>query len=85
MTYGNLVEAARIAREHHFGRVLVVSDPLHMWRSVAMARDLGLDAYPSPTPTTRFRTWKTKRPFLLRETYYYCLYRLGRPFVRLPR
>ncbi len=81
VTYTNLQEAAAIARREGYDRVLVVSDPLHMLRAVAMARDLGLDAHPSPTPTTRFRTWKTKRPFLLRETYYYCLYQLGKPLL----
>jgi uncharacterized SAM-binding protein YcdF (DUF218 family) len=82
ITYDNLREARRIVKHEGAKRVFIVSDPLHMKRAVTMARDLGLDAYPSPTPTTLFKTWKTKRPFLFRETYYLCLYRLGRPLLR---
>lgn len=81
VTYGNLWEARRIAKREGFDRVLVVSDPIHMKRAVTMARDLGLDAHPSPTPTSQFRTWRTKGPFLLRETYYYSLYAIGRHFI----
>src|SRR6266545_1326676 len=33
-------------------RVVVVSDPFHMYRAVRQARDLGLEAYPSPTRTS---------------------------------
>lgn len=81
VTYENLREARRIVDKEKFGRVLIVSDPLHMKRAVSMARDLGMDAHPSPTPTSQFKTWRTKGPFLLRETYYYCLYAVGRYFL----
>jgi len=71
ITLTNLTEARRIVKKQGFNRVLLVSDPLHMKRAIAIARDLGLNAYPSPTPTTRYRTWKTQTGFLLRETYFY--------------
>jgi uncharacterized SAM-binding protein YcdF (DUF218 family) len=80
VTYENLRQARAIAAAHPIERVLIVTDPLHMRRSVTMARDLGLDAHPSPTASTRYRTWKTKRGMLLRETYYYTGYLLTRPF-----
>lgn len=76
-TAENLVQAKRLVDEHHLGRVLVVSDPLHMKRAVSLARDVGLDAYPSPTPTTRYRSWRSQGSFLLRETYFYAKYTLG--------
>jgi len=78
ITLTNLTEAKRIVQEQCFDHVLLVSDPLHMKRVVTIARDLGLNAYPSPTPTTRYRTWKTRAGFLLRETYFYTGYLLRR-------
>ena len=33
-------------------RIVVVSDPFHMFRAVKQAADLGMDAYPSPTRTS---------------------------------
>ncbi len=79
-TYENLREAKPILAVQGLRRVLIVSDPLHMKRAVAIARDLGLDAYPSPTPTSRYETWKSKSGFLLREGYFYAIYLLRRPF-----
>ncbi len=76
-TTENLVQAKRLVDEHQLGRVLVVSDPLHMKRAMSIARDIGLDAYPSPTPTTRYRTWRSQWSFLVRETYFYSKYSLG--------
>jgi uncharacterized SAM-binding protein YcdF (DUF218 family) len=73
-TQGNLVWAAEIVRAQGFRRVLIVSDPLHMHRSVAMARRLGLDADTSPTPSTRFRSPKSRRRFLHSELKSYVGY-----------
>ncbi|MBN2003717.1 MAG: YdcF family protein [Anaerolineae bacterium] len=80
ITLTNLTGAGRIVREQGFDRVLLVSDPLHMKRAIVIARDLDLNAYPSPTPTSRYRTLKTQMGFLLRETYYYTGYWLRRFF-----
>lgn len=76
-TAENLAQAKRLVDEHQLGRVLLVSDPLHMKRAMSLAHDVGLDAYPSPTPTTRYRTWRSQWSFLLRETYFYSKYTLG--------
>lgn len=73
-TYENIEQALKIVRQQGFTRVLIVSDPLHMRRAVTMARDLGLDAHPSPTPTSRYTSWRTRLRFLLRETYFYARY-----------
>jgi uncharacterized SAM-binding protein YcdF (DUF218 family) len=77
-TYQNLEQARALVEGRGVGRVLVVSDPLHMRRAVTMARDLGLDAYPSPTPTTRYRSRRTQAWFLLRELYFFSTYLLER-------
>lgn len=81
ITYENLVEARALLGSRPAARVLIVSDPLHMRRAVTMARDVGLDAHPAPTPLSRYRSWRSKAPFLAREVYFYSLYLLQRPFV----
>jgi hypothetical protein len=51
-----------------------------MKRAVVMAKDIGLEAYPSPTPTTRYQSVKSQLSLLAYETYYYIGYLLHRPF-----
>jgi uncharacterized SAM-binding protein YcdF (DUF218 family) len=70
-TYDNLIEARRLMLEHGMRRVIVVSDPLHMARALRLCRELGIDALGSPTPSTRFRSWRTRLEFLGRETYFF--------------
>lgn len=65
-------------------RVLIVSDPLHLRRALTMARDLELDAYPSPTPSTRYTSLQSQIPFLMREVYFYSGYLLTRLFISSP-
>ena len=50
--------------------VLLVTDPLHMTRAMQMAQEFGLNAHPSATPLTRYRSLSTKVPFALRELYF---------------
>jgi uncharacterized SAM-binding protein YcdF (DUF218 family) len=52
-----------------------------MKRALTIARDVGIEAHPSPTPTSRYRTWRSKLRFLLRETLFYAGYLLRRPFA----
>ncbi len=80
ITQENLAEAKNILEQHGWSTALIVSDPLHMKRAMTIARDLGIDAYPSPTPTSRYETWKSKLGFLIRETYFYAPYLLQRAF-----
>ena len=80
-TYENIVNAKRLADARGLRRVLIVSDPLHMKRAVAMAKDVGLEAEPSPTPSTRYRGLRSQAGLLAYETYYYIGYLLGRPFL----
>ncbi|MCP4544043.1 MAG: YdcF family protein [Chloroflexi bacterium] len=65
---------------HHLTRFFIVSDPLHMKRAMRMAHDMGMDAYPSSTPTTRYQSWGSQFWFLVRETYFYLTYSLRRTF-----
>jgi len=83
-TYENLVFARELAFARGLKRVLIVSDPLHMRRAVSMAIDLGLDAYPSPTPTTRYQSGGKQLGLLAHETYYYIGYLIRRSFIRQP-
>lgn len=73
-TYQNLKNARSLASIYQLNKFLIVSDPLHMKRSVLMARTLGMDAYPSPTPTTRYSSFHSQMEFLIRETFFYFVY-----------
>lgn len=81
ITYENLIEARKIVVEQGFDRVLIVSDPLHMHRAMTMAEDLGLNAAPSPTPTSAYVSWQRKSRFLVREIFFFASYRIQRPFL----
>ena len=80
-TYENLLHAKKVADDHGLKKLLIVSDPLHMKRAMVMASDIGVEAYPSPTPTTRYQGVKSQVELLARETYYYIGYLLTRPFA----
>lgn len=73
-TQQNLYYSQQVAKVHNLNRFLIVSDPLHMKRSLRMAREMGMDAYPSPTPTTRYRSVSSQLQFLARESYFYLVY-----------
>ncbi len=71
ITFDNLKESKKIMDKQRIHSVLIVSDPLHMKRAITMAKDLGMVAYTSPTPTSQYKTWKTKFELLSWETSYY--------------
>jgi len=77
-TFENIVNAKQLADANSLKTVLIVSDPMHMKRAMTMARDVGLIAYPSPTPTTRYVGWRTQMSELARETFYYLGYLIAR-------
>jgi uncharacterized SAM-binding protein YcdF (DUF218 family) len=71
-TYQNLAGAKRALerRDPDRGRprIVVVSDPFHMFRAVKQAADLGMDAYPSPTRTSPLSASRLKlTELVLRE------------------
>lgn len=82
-TYENMVYAKQLADQYGLKKILIVSDPLHMKRAITMAHDVGLEAYPSPTPTTKYISLKIQTSELARETFYYLGYctenLIGRP------
>ncbi len=84
ITYENLLESKLLMETHGLHTALIVSDPLHMKRAMVMAGDLGINAHSSPTPTTMLQTWKTKRPFLWRETGLLFVHYLRIPVVLRP-
>ena len=75
-TCRNLLGAKRIIEENGMDQVLIVSDPLHMRRTMWLAESIGLQALSSPTPTSRYRSFDRKAAFLMREVYSYGAYRL---------
>jgi uncharacterized SAM-binding protein YcdF (DUF218 family) len=70
-TYQNLAGARRLLERRGPGRrprIVVVSDPFHMFRAVKQAADLGMDAYPSPTRTSPLSASRLKlTELVLRE------------------
>jgi uncharacterized SAM-binding protein YcdF (DUF218 family) len=63
-TWESLAATARILRNRGLERVLVVSDPYHSLRARETAREVGLDAYASPTLTSPVHGWSEwKRMF----------------------
>ena len=81
-TYENILYAREVANAQGLRKVLIVSDPLHMKRAVTMSNDVGFEAYPSPTPTTRFEGVRSQAKLLAHETYYYIGYLFRRPFLK---
>jgi uncharacterized SAM-binding protein YcdF (DUF218 family) len=69
-TRQNLIEARKLMQQHRLKSALIVSDPFHMKRASVMAKDLSIKAQPSSTPTTRYRSLRSKAGFLLRELYF---------------
>ena len=83
ITQENLQYAKKIMDSQEYSTAIIVSDPLHMKRSMRMTKDYEIEAYSSPTPTTRYQTWKSKLPFLARETFFYVGYQIYRIFVKV--
>lgn len=81
ITQENLAFAKEIILQNNFSKILLVSDPLHMKRSMMMAKDLNLEAYSSPTTTSKYQSTKAKFIFLLRETFFYIAYQVYNFFL----
>ncbi len=80
ITEENIENAKVVMDAYSLEDAIIVSDPLHMKRAMLMCEDYGIRAYSSPTPTSMYRSLKTKLPFLLREEYFYIGYRIARIF-----
>lgn len=76
-TLGSLRAVAAVAVSHGWHTALLVSDPWHSLRARTMARDLGLEAWTSPTHSGPIvRTRETQARYIVRETAALLFYRL---------
>ena len=66
-SWQNLSEAAPVLKDRGATTVLVVTDPFHEHRSLAIATDVGLTAYPTPTQTSPI-SGIAAVPYFLKET-----------------
>ncbi len=73
-TRQNLLEAKALMDMANLSTAIIVSDPLHLKRAAILAKDIGISAVTSPTPTTRYRSFNKKFEFLRREIYFYSRY-----------
>ena len=80
ITEENLEYAKEIMDAFSMDTAIIVSDPLHMKRAMLMAKDYGIEACSSPTPTTMYKSAKTQFPFLAREVFFYIGYSIVRVF-----
>jgi uncharacterized SAM-binding protein YcdF (DUF218 family) len=65
-SYQNLADAAPFAKRRDGGVTLIVTDPFHEDRSMAIATNQGLKPYPTPTRTSPIKGWSTL-PYFLKE------------------
>jgi len=86
-SWANLSEAAQALHERDIDRVLIVTDGFHEDRSLAIATNVGLTAWPVPATSSPIRGWSTV-PYFAKETLgvalgrivgYQRLHRLGGP------
>jgi uncharacterized SAM-binding protein YcdF (DUF218 family) len=73
-TVENLAEAKAVMAAAGLRSAVIVSDPLHLKRSLKIAADLGIAAVSSPTPTSRYQSFGAKSGFLVREIYFWHYY-----------
>lgn len=82
-TFTNILNAKIIMQKKDLKNALIVSDPYHMKRSMKMCSKIGIDAEPSPTPTTMYRTKKVKRKFLMNQGFNYAIYLMFEQFKKV--
>lgn len=72
-TYQNLRESKKIMDSLELKSALLVSDPIHMKRSMTLAHIHNIPCASSPTRTSMYRNTSTKMKFLLYETFYFSI------------
>lgn len=70
-TRQNLLYAKKILQQQNLQSAILVSDPLHMKRAVAIGQSINFTLSSSPTLTSRYNSLKTQAQFLIREMYFY--------------
>lgn len=83
ITQENLINSKKIMDDLGYSTAIIVSDPIHMKRSMLMAKDAGITAYSSPTPTSMYQSRESILPFLARESILYMGYGVYRVFIKL--
>jgi uncharacterized SAM-binding protein YcdF (DUF218 family) len=66
-SWANLSQAAAVLHDRHLRRVLIVTDGFHEDRSLAIATNVGLDAWPVPATQSPITGWSAV-PFFAKET-----------------
>jgi uncharacterized SAM-binding protein YcdF (DUF218 family) len=72
-TIENLRESKLIMDSLGLKTALIVSDPLHMKRSITLAVNQKINCRPSPTKTSRYKSLAPKIKSLIYEAFYYSL------------
>lgn len=83
ITFENIYYAKKIMEENDFSTALIISDPYHMKRSMAMCDVIGVEALPSPTPTSMYQSRKVKFKFLMKEALNYFVFQVYGQFRSL--
>jgi len=65
-SWQNIADAAPVLDHHHATTVLVVTDPFHEDRSMAIVSDMALTPYPTPTQSSPISGWAAF-PYYLKE------------------
>ena len=76
-TYENLRNARQVALQNGVETFLIVSTPNHMRRALAVADDLGMEAYSSPTRSIRWINSATRTFSYVREVVAFSAYLLN--------
>ena len=76
LTQENIMYAKELMEYENIKTVIFVSDPLHMKRAMLIATAAGIEAYSSPTPTSRYVSLKSKLTFLKKEMILYTAYKI---------
>ena len=71
LTYTNLVYAQEIMLQMSFKTALIVSDPHHIPRALAMCKRLNIQAFPSPTQTSKYKSTSKKFWAILNECFFF--------------
>lgn len=66
-SWANLADAAALLRQRGDRHVIVVTDRFHEARSLAIASDVGLEAWPVPATSSPITGWSTV-PYFAKET-----------------
>jgi uncharacterized SAM-binding protein YcdF (DUF218 family) len=68
-TIENLIEAKKIMNRNGINSILLVTDPLHMKRSMFIATQMQMNAHPSPCESSRFQSIPNQLKLLIHETW----------------